>query len=598
MKLKILGIILFTFNLFNVKAQDWKPVEGQIMTRFAKQVSPENALPEYPRPQMVRTQWQNLNGLWECSVTAKDATMPKKFDNKILVPYPIESALSGIKKPLKPVERLWYKRNFTKPSLKGGKRVLLHFGAVDWEATVYINGKQIGSHKGGYNPFYFDITDELGNTSNELVVSVFDPTDTDIIARGKQTLTPQAAWYTSTSGIWQTVWLEVVPALSIESFKIVPDIDNSFLAVKVALSKKNQYAQIEVLAMVDGKIVAKTNGYADRTIKLPIVKPHLWSPADPFLYDLKITLKEKGKNIDEVTGYFGMRKIEVKKDSKGIDRICLNGKPIFNLGVLDQGFWPEGAYTAPTDSALWYDVDMMKKMGFNCIRKHIKVEPARWFYHCDRLGMLVWQDMPCRLFDMKLDKPEQRVQYEKEIKATIQQCFNAPSIIMWVLFNEEWGAYDQERLTKELRAEDPSRLINGHSGPNPDNIWPSSDIADMHFYCYPSVFAKNQKDKASVVGEFGGVNVVYEGHEWKPGQLWGHGQIKTWDIKFLYESMIDMVCRNSTEGLSGAIYTEPYDVELEQNGFMTYDRVVIKIPVDQMFEINSKLHRHFEEITK
>jgi len=588
---------MLLFFISTSQAQQWKIVEGNIMTRFAKQVKSDNALPEYPRPQMVRPQWQNLNGLWDCTVTKKDTTMPQKFDKKILVPYPVESALSGIKQALRPDQRLWYKRNISKPKFLNNKRFLLHFGAVDYKATIYINGKQIGEHVGGYNPFSFDITDELKNNDNELVVSVWDPTESDIIARGKQILTPVSAWYTATSGIWQTVWLEEVPAVYIQHIQLIPNVDSSFLSVKIDLNNQSKNVQVEIKALEGTKLVSKTSGLASSLIKLPVENAHLWSTTDPFLYDLKISISKNGKNLDEVSSYFGMRKISVKKDSKGFDRICLNDKPVFNLGVLDQGFWPEGAYTAPTDSALWYDIDLMKQMGFTCIRKHIKVEPARWYYHCDRLGMMVWQDMPCRLFNMRIDKPEQKIQFEKEVKATIEQCKNYPSIIMWVLYNEDWGAYDQERLTKELKTADPSRLINGHSGPSIRN-WPSSDIADIHFYCYPSVFPKNESGKASVIGEFGGVNVVCKGHEWKPGEDWGHGKIHIWDIEYLYESMVDMLKRNAKEGLCGAIYTEPYDVEIEQNGLQSYDRAVIKIPVKRMNEINQELHKTYEEIAK
>ncbi|HWW37853.1 glycoside hydrolase family 2 protein, partial [Pedobacter sp.] len=347
-----------------------------IQSRWAKEVSPRNALKNYPRPQMVRTSWTNLNGLWDYAITPKDAGQPVTFEGQILVPYPIESALSGVKKILLPTENLWYKKNIDFSPEKGG-RTLLHFGAVDWQATVFVNGKEVGQHKGGYSAFSFDITGALRSGSNELTVKVFDPTDQGTGPHGKQVLNPQNIYYTPSSGIWQTVWLETVPENYIEGLVMTPDIDKGVLNLEVKSA-----SGAPVTTVIDGKTF---KGNANERIVVPIANMKLWSPANPYLYDLTVKL---GK--DEVKSYFGMRKISIGKDAKGIDRIFLNNKAYYNLGTLDQGFWPDGLYTAPTDEALAFDIKAIKAMGFNTIRKHIKVEPARWYYWADKLGMLVW----------------------------------------------------------------------------------------------------------------------------------------------------------------------------------------------------------------
>jgi len=553
-----------------------------IQSRWAKEVSPQNALKDYPRPQMVRTGWTNLNGLWDYAITPKDAGQPATFEGQILVPYPIESALSGVKKTLLPTQHLWYKKNISF-SPKTGERTLLHFGAVDWQATVFVNGKEVGQHKGGYAAFSFDITDALRSGSNELTVKVFDPTDQGTGPHGKQVLNPQNIYYTPSSGIWQTVWLETVPETYIEGLVITPDIDKGVLNLEVKST-----SDAPVTTVVDGKTF---KGKANERIIVPIADMKLWSPAHPYLYDLTVKL---GK--DEVKSYFGMRKISIGKDAKGTDRIFLNNKPYYNLGTLDQGFWPEGLYTAPTDEALAFDIKAIKAMGFNTIRKHIKVEPARWYYWADKLGMLVWQDF----VNPNQSLPEgSKAEFEKGALDEMTQLHNNPSIVAWVLFNEKWGQYDQQRLSEWVKKTDPSRILNGHSGellyvneqlrsPSP-NAYVSADMTDVHSYPDPMMSIK-QAGKAQVCGEFGGIGVFIPDHQWLTGSAWGYIQEKPAALKAKYAIMNQHLQLMEKEGLSGSIYTQPFDVEGEQNGLMTYDREVVKIPFAEMRKIHSQLN--------
>ncbi len=567
-----------------------------IQSRWAKEVSPENALKSYPRPQMVRTGWTNLNGLWDYAITPKDTGQPTAFEGQILVPYPIESALSGVKKTLLPTQNLWYKRNISF-SPKTGERTLLHFGAVDWQATVFVNGKEVGQHKGGYAAFSFDITDALRSGSNELTVKVFDPSDQGTGPHGKQVLNPQNIYYTPSSGIWQTVWLETVPTVSIVDLKMTPDIDKGVLSLRVTTSAViPAQAGISIKAVVSGCSeceILKQVQDDDRTrsIVLKIPNAKLWSPANPYLYDLTVKL---GK--DEVKSYFGMRKISIGKDAKGIDRIFLNNKPYYNLGTLDQGFWPDGLYTAPTDEALAFDIKAIKAMGFNTIRKHIKVEPARWYYWADKLGMLVWQDF----VNPNQSLPEgSKEEFEKGALDEMTQLHNNPSIVAWVLFNEKWGQYDQQRLSEWVKKTDPSRILNGHSGellyvneqlrsPSP-NAYVSADMTDVHSYPDPMMPIK-QAGKAQVCGEFGGIGVFIPDHQWLTGSAWGYIQEKPAALKAKYTIMNQHLQLMEKEGLSGSIYTQPFDVEGEQNGLMTYDREVVKIPFAEMRKIHSQLN--------
>jgi hypothetical protein len=574
----------------------WQMQPVSIQTRWAKEVNPQNVLPEYPRPQMVRNEWQNLNGLWQYAITPKDAAKPTQFDGQILVPFPLESALSGVKKPLLPTQRLWYKRAITKPDIAGDKRVLLHFGAVDWQATVYLNGKEIGGHTGGYQNFSFDITDALKDGENELEVSVFDPTDQGINPHGKQVLNPQNIMYTASSGIWQTVWLETVPAAYINNIRITPDIDKDNLKLEVITAGKEGGYSVEAIASNGKKVKGKPN----TQLLLPVPNARLWSPDQPYLYNLNVKLLYKGKVVDTIGSYFGMRKIEVKKDEKGVERLFLNNKYTYHLGVLDQGFWPEGLYTAPTDEALKFDIMAIRNMGYNTIRKHIKLEPARWYYHADRTGMLVWQDM----VTCASDKQEAKTQFEKENKENIAQLYNYPSIVIWVLFNEGWARYDQKRLTEWMKQTDPSRLVNGHSGENYDRSapqdssqkWASSDLTDIHDYPGPGI-APALPGKARVLGEWGGVRVATLKHQWNDMEGWGYIQVPASAFKAKYDSMVRSLDKLEDMGLSGSIYTEPFDVETEENGMMTYDREVIKVSAEDLRKIHSQILAQAENYT-
>ena len=486
---------------------DWQPANGPLMTQWAKQVSPDNVHAEYPRPQMVRKNWLNLNGLWEYAIQPKDEPQPENFDGQILVPFPSESALSGVMKPVGEENRLWYRRTFEIPRKWANQSVLLHFGAVDWDTTVWINGKKVGSHRGGYDPFTFDITDALNDGgAQEIVLSVWDPTNTGYQPRGKQVKKPGGIWYTAVTGIWQTVWAEPVSEMHIKSLKIVTDIDAETAYVTAICSQGTIGYRVEAQAKDGWFTKAKGKGEAGEEIVLKIKKPKLWSPDSPFLYELKITLKnDKGKTVDAVSSYFGMRKISLGKDEEGITRIFLNNKPLFMFGPLDQGWWPDGLYTAPTDEALRYDIDVLKKLGCNMLRKHVKVEPARLYYWCDKLGLLVWQDMPNGDKHIRGNEPdlkrseESASQFELELKRVIYTFRNHPCIVMWVPFNEGWGQYDTGRIVNLIKELDPTRLVNNTSG------WADRGVGDVHdIHRYPGPAAPpTEEDRAAVLGEFG-----------------------------------------------------------------------------------------------
>ena len=551
-------------------AEDWQPAAGPLKTRWAKDVSPTNALPEYPRPQMVRKDWLNLNGLWD--IKLGDGT-----ESKILVPFAIQSALSGV---MKHADRVTYRRSFEIPKGWSGQKVLLHFGAVDWESTVFVNGKKIGVHRGGYDAFSFDITDALkGEGAQEITVDVFDPTDLGGQPRGKQKLKPGSIMYTATTGIWQTVWLEPVAPAHIESLKIVPDVDESCLRLTVFGS-----GSVEAVASEDGKVIAQVTGQAGSELKLSIPSPKLWSPDSPHLYDLRVSLKSGEKTVDAVTSYFGMRKIALGKDDKGVTRKMLNGKPVFQVGPLDQGFWPDGIYTAPTDEALRFDIAETKRLGFNTTRKHVKVEPDRWYYWCDKLGLLVWQDMPCGNSYTDKQQPIDKPQFKSELVNMVKNNWNHPSIIMWVVFNENQGQHDTEALVAEVKALDPSRLVNNASGNDDKNC---GDVIDKHSYPGPES-PKPEENRAAVLGEFGGLGLPVDGHTWTK-KTWGYeGTKNIEDLTSAYEKLLGKSWElNATAGLSAVIYTQLTDVETECNGLLTYDREINKVIPERAAAANS-----------
>jgi len=563
------------------------------MTRWAKDVSPENAHPEHPRPQMVREAWQNLNGLWQYAIAAEGEAPPvgKDLDGKILVPFPIQSALSGV---MKPADRLWYRRTFTVPKEWNGGRVLLHFGAVDWEATVYVNGKKAGDHRGGYDAFTLDITDALeGSGKQELIVGVFDPTNAGNQPRGKQVAKPRGIWYTAVTGIWQTVWMEPVPQTHIKRLVLTPDVDKKCLTVVAEIGGPTEgkgikptggpadALTVEVTVSDGGKKVATLAGGAGDRVPVSVPNPKLWSPDSPHLYDLKVELKTTtdGKTLDTVDSYFGMRKIEIGKDDKGVTRMLLNGEFVMQVGPLDQGWWPDGLYIAPTDEAFKYDVEITRKLGFNMTRKHVKIEPDRWYYWCDKLGLLVWQDMPSG----NNKTPESRKVFEKELRALVEGFRNHPSIIMWVVFNEGWGQHDTERYAKLVKDLDPGRLVSNASG------WADKkcgDILDVHSYPNPKG-ARPEPTRAAVQGEFGGLGLGVPGHTWKK-QHWGYRGMADRDgLTAGYERVLRTIYEmKDSMGLSGAIYTQITDVEVECNGLLTYDRAIVKPDLERVAAVN------------
>ncbi len=577
----------------------WAPKDGPLMTRWAADVKPDNVHAEYPRPQMVRSEWQNLNGLWDYAVRPKAEDRPAKFDGQILVPFPIESALSGVMQKVDENQRLWYRRTFEIPAGWAGKRVLLHFGAVDWEATVWVNGQQFDVHRGGYDPFSFDITDALKTPGpNELVVAVWDPTDAGNQPRGKQVRKPHSIWYTSTTGIWQTVWLEPVPEARIDNVQLIADVDQSRLHVMtVDNATLSPSHVIDVIVLDSGREVARGSGLRLVTVEIP--KPKLWSPDWPFLYEVRLLLHPFGDAthvLDEVTCYFGMRKISLGPDEHGVTRLLLNNRPLFMFGPLDQGFWPDGLYTAPTDEALKYDIEVLKKLGCNVARKHVKVEPDRWYYWCDKLGLLVWQDMPS---GDKIDSPkdyqrtqESATQFEVELKNVITALANHPCIVMWVPFNEGWGQYDTARIADLVRKWDwdPTRLVDSASGWHETG---AGNVVDGHDYPGPSSPMPEAK-RAAVLGEFGGLGLPLAGHTWQAEKNWGYKSFQSREeLTDAYLKLIDALRPLIADpGLSAAIYTQTTDVEIECNGLMTYDRAVIKMDADRVAEANRRLYGH------
>ncbi len=588
---------------------DWQIVSGKITSPWVADIDPNKPLPEYPRPQLVRENWQNLNGLWEYAIRpGKLGTIPAQADGKILVPYPVESALSGVGKKVGKENTLWYKKNVIIDKSLRNKQVLLHFGAVDWLAEVYVNGKKVGTHEGGFDPFSFNISPFLkkGN-EQEIVIGVWDPTNEGPQPNGKQVVDPHGIWYTPVTGIWQTVWLEGVNETHIVSTKHTPDLDKSALSVRAEVSGAKPGDQILISAYNKGELVHEVRTTPGTEISLSIKDPIHWSPDNPFLYDLEFKVLRKGKVIDQASSYFAFRKISMEKDSHGIQRMMLNNQFVFQYGPLDQGWWPDGLYTAPTDEALLFDVQKTKEMGFNMIRKHIKVEPARWYYHCDRLGLLVWQDMPSgdlgdNHWDMrpglttgrKLDKDrtaESEAIYRKEWKAIMDALHNFPSIVVWVPFNEAWGQFKTIEITEWTERYDPSRLVNSASG---GNFFPTGHILDIHNYPdatmpKPELFGAKQ---ILALGEYGGLGLPIEGHTWQDKDNWGYQSFKNKEeLKERYEKLIIALERLIPLGLSAAVYTQTTDVEIETNGLMTYDRRVIKIPVEELHKLHQKLYK-------
>ncbi|MFG2518462.1 PA14 domain-containing protein [Streptomyces sp. NPDC048527] len=564
--------------------------EYELRTKWADEVGPKNAHPEYPRPQLTRDAWQNLNGEWQFAA-AKSGDKPpvgKQLGEKILVPYPVESQLSGIERH---EDRMWYRRTFTVPAgwkVGDGKRLQLNFGAVDWQSEVYVNGTKVAEHKGGYDKFSADVTDALkpGRTQ-ELIVGVYDPTDAqggENPPVGKQRLDPSGIWYTPSSGIWQTVWMEPVAADHAADLKITPDV----AAGKATVEAKGVRDGVPVTATAyDGKRrVATASGVTGAPLTLKIDKAHLWSPDDPFLYNLKVNV---GK--DSVGSYFGMRSISVEKVN-GTPRTLLNGKPVFMMATLDQGFWPDGLHTAPTDEALAYDLKMHKQMGFNSVRKHIKVEPDRWFYWADKLGLMVWQDMPAM---SAAPDAAARAEYEREMKTMIDQHSSHPSVVMWVTFNEGWGQYDVGRIAEQAKAWDPTRLVNNMSGLNLGADGGTGDIMDEHGYPSPALPPHPDGKRALVSGEYGGLGLAVPGHAWAVQQSYVDVDPAKYTDDYL--ARLAEVHKLACQGSNGAVYTQISDVEGELNGLLTYDRKIVKPDVKRVRAAQEALIRDASQAT-
>ncbi len=606
----VLALSMMTVG--TVHAQDWKPAGDHIRTVWAEEVSPTDVHKEYPRPQMVRPDWKSLNGLWEYSITPKDASVPSKFDGRILVPFAVESSLSGVGRTLTPEDALWYRTTFKVPSAWKGKRLMLNFEAVDWQADVIVNDVQVGRHTGGYTHFSFDITPYLKSGDNTLVVRVEDATDNDFQPRGKQVRNPNGIWYTAVSGIWQSVWIEPVSKARVTDYYAVSDIKAGSMNVSVATEGLLEGDVVRVRLLdggvgystengVSGQVIAQGKTVPNGMVTLPVSDEKLWSPDSPYLYGLEISVLRGGKVIDSVHGYTAMREVSLYAKNRKTKLMGLNGQPLFQFGPLDQGWWPDGLYTAPTDEALVYDIQKTKDFGFNMIRKHIKVEPSRWFYHCDRLGMLVWQDMPC-FGSNNLNKwgvhnynegtdfpatPQAKANYYKEWAEIIAQVKKFPCIVMWVPFNEAWSQFDTKAAVDFTTAQDPTRLVNMSSGGNwePD----CGDVLDNHHYPYPAMRLWEPK-MANVLGEYGGIGLPLEGHLWQPDRNWGYVQYKNGDeVLNEYSRFADQLILLIRQGVCGAVYTQTTDVEGEVNGIMTYDRKVIKMDEERLRAINTKV---------
>lgn len=580
-------------------------MRGRLLTRWAAAVRPESVLPEYPRPQMVRTRWENLNGLWDFAVVDSTVTHAPRspvasvrggagpagalpapasalFRRRILVPFAPEAALSGVGVH---AERVAYRRSFTRPALAEGERLLLHLDACDWHCTVYVNGRPVADHRGGYDAITADVTAALvAAPQQELIVAVFDPTDAFGQPRGKQVSTPEGIWYTPVTGLWQTVWLEPVPAHSVERLAMIPDVAGRALRLTtVVRGAAAGPLRIEAVARAGGREVSRRTAAAGAEMRLPVPDAHLWTPDDPFLYDLTVRVLEGGRAVDSVTSYFGMRTVARQRDARGVERLALNGQPVFQLGPLDQGWWPDGLYTAPTDEALRSDIEAMKALGFNMVRKHIKVEAPRWYYWADRLGLPVWQDMPSGWNDT----PDARAHFEAELRRMIAGRGNSPAIVMWVPFNEKWGQFDTPRIVRLIQQLDPSRLVNDASGWQHAGV---GDVIDVHRYQGPQAMT-GERGRVAVVGEFGGLGYKVAGHAWA-GDSWGYGGLfpTVEALRDRYDLLIQRLYRDrDTHGIGAGVYTQLTDVEAELNGFLTYDRAAFKLDTAHAAAVNRGL---------
>lgn len=590
--------VILLFLLVSASAQ-WKPAGEKIRTGWADDVDPASVWDAYPRPLLKRNDWKNLNGLWNYSINPRNIRHAGDYDGEILVPFPVESSLSGVKKEVGENNVVWYERSFTVPSGWKGKDILLHFGAVDWQADVWINDIKIGSHTGGYTAFNFNITPYLNPRGDQkLVVRVWDPTDESFQPRGKQVTNPGGIWYTAVTGIWQTVWIEPVEKNYIKSIKTTPDIDLRKVNVEISSSVIGSGNYAEVRVTDEGRTVASEKFTVSGGTDIYIDTPKLWTPESPFLYDMEITLYSAGEVVDKVDSYFAMRKISTARDESGIVRFQLNNEDYFPMGTLDQGWWPDGLYTAPSDAALLNDIKVTKELGFNMIRKHVKVEPARWYTHCDREGIIVWQDMPSgdetpvwqrqQYFDgVELQRSARSEEnYRKEWKAIMDLLYSHPSIVTWIPFNEGWGQFKTVEIANWTKQYDPSRLVLPASG---GNHFQTGDILGIHNYPQPRLYLYDAT-RPTALSEYGGIGLVLEGHLWEPERNWGYVQFNTiQDVTDKYLEYAEELKKLIKAGLSAAVYTQITDVEIEVNGLMTYDRKRIKMDMDRVRQANSEI---------
>ena len=588
---RLISSFLLIFGLiFSVCSQEWKPAKVAVMTTWGEKIDPAHVLEEYPRPQMQRNDWINLNGIWEFTRGTYGDTYNEKrvFDKSILVPFPVESALSGVMEvdAKNDDKNYWYRRTFTVPKNYKGKELLLHLGAVDWLCEVYVNGKSVGTHEGGYDAFSFNITPYLQKTAQqELVIKVFDSQWAGGQPHGKQSLNPNGIWYTPVTGIWQTVWLEPVAKTHLSDFLIVPDIDNEQMKITLMPNALSDDMSAVIRVLADKKEVTKmkVSSFGEE-LQIPVKNPRLWSPESPFLYDVEIELQKDGKTVDIVKSYAGMRKIALeRKDGKPC--IYLNNKPLFQYGVLDQGWWPDGLYTAPSDEALEYDVKMVKEMGFNMIRKHVKVEPARWYYHCDKLGMLVWQDIPNATTNTQRNDWVE-TNFVREAHNIMNCLKNTPSIITWVAFNEGWGQFDALAACEQIRTLDSSRLVDHASG------WfdqKGGDILSLHYYFLKLKF-KPESKRAAALTEFGGYSLSIPGHSCCK-KVYGYKKFNsTGTLTYGYIDLIRQTILPAVKkGIGATVYTQLSDIEEETNGIYTYDREICKIDPDTLRKWNRAL---------
>lgn len=613
-KTLLLASLLLSCSILGAKQPEWKPAGDNIRTEWASSVTPASVHPEYPRPQLVRKGWKSLNGLWDYAITASSEESMAAPDGSILVPFCVESSLSGVGRRFTPEDALWYKKSFRLPFgwRRGGKKVLLHFDAVDWDSSVWVNGQFVGRHTGGYTAFAFDITPYLKKGRQEVVVKVLDATDNDKQPRGKQVLNPRSIWYTAVSGIWQSVWLERVPAQGyIKDYKVEGNASEGSVAVTplCADASEGDVVLVELLEGAVGYNPEKPSGTVLASVEVPagekaVLKApdaRLWSPEDPYLYGVRMSLLRGKKVLDRVQAYTAIRSIGIVADARGHNRMALNGEALFHYGPLDQGWWPDGLYTSPSDEALRFDIEKTREMGYNMIRKHIKVEPSRWYYWCDVLGIMVWQDMPSisdhhlniwgqdtNAFDTGTDFPFEQAEkdtYYKEWSEIIRQLEKFQCIVSWVPFNEAWAQFDTPAVVDFTRDLDGSRLINAASGGN----WISGhigDILDSHHYPTPKMRVWDDT-MVNVLGEYGGIGLPVEGHLWQKDRNWGYATFDSFEqVTAKYEEFAKQLESIARDGCAGAVYTQTTDVEIEVNGLMTYDRKVVKMDPQRIAAAN------------